>query len=76
MLQRNETDLIKSWKINIPATLAGRVEYMLISPVHQRPIYGARARLIEKLLEHWVAVESGNPEPPPLPTLEQLRSIE
>lgn len=75
MNKRNDSDLIRSWKITLPATLTGRVEYMLLSPVHQKPIYGARARLIEGLLEHWVAVESGNEVVPPLPSLQDLRSL-
>lgn len=76
MSRRHEADLIRNWKITLPATLAGRVEYMLLSPVHQKPIYGARARLVEKLLEYWVALESGATHVPPIPKLEELRSIE
>jgi hypothetical protein len=75
MNKRNDSDLIRNWKITLPATLAGRVEYMLLSPIHQKPIYGARARLVESLLEYWVSLQSGS-VPAPLPTLEQLRSIE
>jgi hypothetical protein len=75
MNKRNDKDLIRNWKVPLPATLCGRVELMLLSPIHQKPIYGARSRLLESLLEYWVAVESGR-EPPRLVTLEQLRSLE
>jgi len=75
MNKRNDSDLIRNWKITLPATLAGRVEFMLLSPVHQKPIYGARARLVESLLEYWIAVESGA-IPPHIPSVEELRSIE
>lgn len=74
MTKRFTADLIRPWKITLPAALAGRVELMLLSPIHQRPIYGARARLIEQLLEYWVAKESGSPLPR-LPSVEELRSI-
>lgn len=78
MSKRFDSDLIRKWKITLPATLAGRVEYMLISPISQKPIYSARARLVRALLEDWVARESGASitERPPVPTLEELRSIE
>lgn len=68
-------DLIKPWKISLPATLAGRLEFMLRDPIHNKPIYGARAILIEKLFEWWIARENGtNPDfLPEVPTLLQLR---
>jgi hypothetical protein len=75
MNKRNDSDIIRNWKITLPATLAGRVEFLLLSPIYQKPIYGARARLVESLLEHWVARETGGALPP-IPTIEQLRSIE
>jgi len=48
-------DLTKNWKICIPATLAGTVELYLMDPIHKKPIYGSRAKLIEELLTDWVA---------------------
>jgi hypothetical protein len=71
--RKHDGDLIIKWKVTLPATLAGRVENMLLSPIHNKPIYAARARLIEGLLEYWVALESGS-ELPPLPSLMDLRS--
>ena len=50
-------DLTKHWKISLPATLAGTVEFYLFDPVHGKPLYGSRARLIQGLLEGWVATQ-------------------
>ena len=47
-------DLTKNWKISLPATLAGTVEFYLFDPLHKKPLYGSRARLITALLEEWV----------------------
>lgn len=47
-------DLTKYWKIGLPATLAGTVEFYLMDPLHKKPAYGARAKLIEQLLSEWV----------------------
>jgi hypothetical protein len=48
-------DLTKNWKVSLPATLAGTVEFYLFDHLHNKPTYGARARLIATLLEQWVA---------------------
>ena len=48
-------DLIKPWKINLPATLAGKIEYLLLDPIHQRPRYATRGFLIERLLSAWLS---------------------
>lgn len=48
-------DLTKHWKISLPATLAGTVEFYLFDPLHKKPIYGSRAKLITGLLEKWVS---------------------
>lgn len=62
------------WKISLPAPLAGRLDMALIDPLTQKPRYGARARLIEKLLEHWLAVQHGQPtDNIQIPTLLELR---
>jgi hypothetical protein len=47
-------DLTKHWKISLPATLAGIVELYLFDPLHGKPIYGSRGKLIATLLEEWV----------------------
>ncbi len=69
-------DLSKPWKLNMPATLAGKVEYVLLDPVHSKPIYAARNRLVVSLLEWWLARESGTlPEHlPHVPSITELRS--
>jgi hypothetical protein len=47
-------DLTKNWKISLPATLAGTVEFYLFDPLHKKPLYGSRGKLIASLLEQWV----------------------
>lgn len=51
-------DLTKYWKICLPATLAGRVEFLLFDRLHNKPRYGSRGQLIKTLLEDWVAQQS------------------
>lgn len=65
-------DLSVPWKINLPATTAGKVEYALLDPVHSKPIYGSRNQLLKALLEWWLAREAGQPLPP-VPTILELR---
>lgn len=65
-------DLTKPWKVNMPATLAGKVEYLLLDPIHQKPMYGARGELIASLLEFWLSREEGRP-PTHIPSLMELR---
>jgi len=69
-------DLSKPWKLNMPATLAGRVEFVLLDPVHQQPIYGARVKLVSELLERWLAEQSGTPpdQLPHVSTIEEIRA--
>jgi hypothetical protein len=68
-------DLNRPWKLLLPATLAGRVEYILIDPIHSKPIYGARNTLVIALLEWWIARESGVPAEhlPKVPSIVELR---
>lgn len=68
-------DLIKEWKLGVPATLAGRIEYVLHDRLTNKPIYGARNRLVAALLEYWLATQSGTPEDsrPHIPSLDELR---
>lgn len=47
-------DLTKKWKICLPATLAGTVEFYLFDRLHNKPRYGSRAKLITELLNKWV----------------------
>lgn len=66
-------DLSVKWKVMLPATVAGRVEFALSDPLHKKPIYGARAKLLTALLEWWVARESGMALPH-IPSVSELRS--
>jgi len=63
-----------TWKTHVPATLAGRIEYMLLDHLTSRPIYGARTTLVIKLLEWWEAKQRGEAEPH-VPGVEELRSL-
>lgn len=54
MPRKPNPDLIRAWKTNLPATLAGKIEHLLFDPVHNRARYGVRGFLIERLLEHWL----------------------
>lgn len=68
-------DLQKPWKLNLSASVAGKVEYMLTDPITKKPLYGARKELVEALIEYWIAREEGRTPLPPIPTLEQLRRL-
>lgn len=48
-------DLFKKWKVCLPATLAGAVEFHLLDPVTRKPSYGARSELIATLLRDWLS---------------------
>lgn len=68
-------DLTRNWKLSLPATLAGKIDFVLEDPVTRKPIYGSRNKLVAALLEQWLARESGKAEAelPAIPTLAQLR---
>lgn len=70
-------DLIRPWKISMPATLAGRIEFALLSRITNKPIYGARNKLIAALLERWLAEQGDRPPDslPHVPSLEELRML-
>jgi len=55
MPRRCSPDLTKDWKIVLPATLAGSVEFELLDPLSGKPRYGERSRLISQLLSNWLA---------------------
>jgi len=46
-------ELTKSWKVVLPATLAGTVELYLMDAIHKKPRYGSRAALLTALLSRW-----------------------
>jgi hypothetical protein len=47
-------DLIARWNVSLPATLAGAIEFHLYDPIHNKPLYGAKSKLIETLLQEWL----------------------
>lgn len=55
MPRKASADLTKPWKVNLPATLAGKIEFLLLDPVHQKPLYSARGFLLERLLISWLS---------------------
>lgn len=65
-------DLTLPWKINMPATLAGKVEYLLWDPIHNKPRYGARNKLIVALLESWLS-EQETGRKTAVPSLKELQ---
>jgi hypothetical protein len=48
-------DLSKDWKVVLPATLAGSVEFELLDAATGKPRYGERSRLVAYLLQQWLA---------------------
>lgn len=57
MARPQNPDLTKYWKICLPATLAGTVEFYLFDNLHNKPKYGARGELLTSLLSDWVALQ-------------------
>ena len=70
-------DLIVKWKLSMPATLAGRIEYLLLDPITKKPIYSARQRLVSALLERWLWDQSDTAvaPAPQVPSIEELRAL-
>lgn len=42
------------WRVNIPESIAAKVELMLLNPLTGDIRYGARSDLITKLLKQWL----------------------
>lgn len=57
MSRKPNPDLLVAWKLHVPATLAGQVEFLLHDGIFNKPKYGARAQLIESLLDWWTTRE-------------------
>jgi hypothetical protein len=60
------------FKVSLPAALAAEVDLMFVDPLTNRPKYGARAKLIQALLENWLADQRGG-SVQHVPSLEELR---
>lgn len=54
-----KTELMKDWKIPLPAALAGAVEIELFDQVYNKPRYGERSKLIAHLLSEWLEKRTG-----------------
>jgi acid phosphatase family membrane protein YuiD len=50
-MRRRRTGGTVYWKLAVPAELALKIESLVYDKVAKRPDYGARARLLNKLLE-------------------------
>ena len=61
MARPSNPDLLKKWKVALPATLAGQVELLLLDPITGRPRYASRSHLVARLLADWV--EENQPKP-------------
>lgn len=68
-------DLTKYWKICLPATLAGTVEFYLFDKLHNKPRYGTRGKLITQLLEGWVHEQKTMPGKPTREQLEKALNV-
>lgn len=75
MPRRNNPDLIRNWNVALPATLAGRMEFVLTDEITKKPIYGARTKLISALLDRWLEEQKGTPDEnlPLVPSIAELR---
>lgn len=68
-------DLTREWKIHLPATLAGKIEYLLFDRILNKPQYGSRSKLLTALLEYWLALEEGRKDLPHIPSSDELRIL-
>ena len=61
MPRDNSGELRVEWKISLPATLAARVEMLMLDPATSKPKYGVRSALVTQLLEAWCASQDFDP---------------
>lgn len=52
--RRSNSEPWTPWKLTIPASLAGTVEFLLLDPTLGKPTYGSRNTLVVRLLEAWL----------------------
>lgn len=60
------------FKVSLPAALAAEIDLMFVDPLTNRPRYGARAKLVQALLEGWLADQRGETKKH-IPSLQELR---
>lgn len=58
MPRRPSEEARTEWKVSIAATTAARVELHLFDPVLRKPKYAERSKLIERLLNEWLAKQA------------------
>lgn len=71
----NNPDLTKYWKVCLPATLAGAVEFYFMDKLHHKPKYGSRAQLLTELLSNWLNEQKVPNYPNRDELIERIREI-
>lgn len=54
---RKKGEPYEQWVIIVPIDIAAKVGLRLLDPVLNKPVYGARSKLINTMLERWLAGE-------------------
>ena len=65
MMHRNR-EATTEWKIAIKQRLAAQVEHRLMDRFTSKPMYGLRSRLVNRLLEDYLAAHPSPLDAPPL----------
>lgn len=74
-MSHSQEEFTKEWKVRLSATTAGKIEHILFDTINQKPIYGARGKLIETLCNIWLdSLVPGRPVRS-LPSLEEVRDV-
>lgn len=55
--KKKQADRPEDWKISLPRSITAPVSLLLADPLTGRPKYGARSRLIERLLREWLVTQ-------------------
>lgn len=58
--RKSKLDKPIDWKISIPQSLVVEVEMRLLDPVTLKTRYGARSKLVVRLLQEWVDGQKGD----------------
>lgn len=54
---RKSKDPYVKWLITMPESIASAAELRLLDPILLKPRYGARAQLVQVLIQKWLAGE-------------------
>jgi hypothetical protein len=49
------------WTVNVPSSIAVQIDLLLSDPLTGKPRYGARAKLVTALLQHYLRTARTNP---------------